>query len=231
MVGGLTDVREFAAATCLSLQRSAKADAVVMLESLPDIADLRVTATAGTPGALGVLGADAARAAIREAVDRGERRIIIAPRGALAGNVAGLAQPVLRDGRTVAVLAIGWTSPRRGIPERVDHAAVLFAAGASVALDRAERLSQDRERQALEINDNIVQGLVMAKYLAQRGDHAASVEALDETLGRARELITDQLAAVADLRGGLRPGDLARAEASSVRVTPLPEGDAAPALD
>jgi hypothetical protein len=76
----------------------------------------------------------------------------------------------------------------------------------------------DLERQALEINDNIVQGLVVAKYLAQRGDTEAAIQAIDETLGRARRLITDQLDIVARLGGGLRPGDLARTEASSVSV-------------
>jgi hypothetical protein len=129
----------------------------------------------------------------------------------------GLAQPVLRNGQPAAVLAVGWSTPRRSVPERAWHAALLFAAEASVALDRAERLSEDRERQALEINDNIVQGLVVAKYLAQRGDYDAAIQAIDETLARARRLITDQLEAVSDARG-VQPGDLARAEASSVSV-------------
>jgi hypothetical protein len=57
--------------------------------------------------------------------------------------------------------------------------------------------SQQRRRQALEINDNIVQGLAIAKYWAQRGQTEESIQAIDETLGRARRLITDQLQRVA----------------------------------
>ncbi|MCW3038998.1 MAG: hypothetical protein JWM31_903, partial [Solirubrobacterales bacterium] len=129
----------------------------------------------------------------------------------------GFAQPVVRDGATVAVLAAAWTSARRSLPERVRTAGLLFAAEASLAIDRAERASQDRERQALEINDNIVQGLVVAKYSAQRGDSDGAVRAIDETLIRARRLITDQLQSVSHGRGGdpIRPGDLARRQVSS----------------
>ena len=56
---------------------------------------------------------------------------------------------------------------------------------------------------------------MVAKYSAQRGDVDAAVEALDETLVRARKLISDQLADVVVGRG-IRPGDLARAEAARV---------------
>ncbi|MCW2545532.1 MAG: hypothetical protein JWM40_3084 [Frankiales bacterium] len=79
---------------------------------------------------------------------------------------------------------------------------------------------RERQKQALEINDNIVQGLVVAKYSAQRGDSEGAMRAIDETLDRARRLITDQLQSVSPGRGGtVRPGDLARSVASSVDVT------------
>jgi hypothetical protein len=130
-----------------------------------------------------------------------------APRGLrrFDGTTLGLAQPVLRGGQAVAVLAVAWTQPRRGLPERARSVALLFAAEASLALDRAEQAAKDRERQALEINDNIVQGLVVAKYSAQRGNVEAAIEALDDTLVRARKLISDQLADVVSGRG-IQPG-------------------------
>jgi hypothetical protein len=65
----------------------------------------------------------------------------------------------------------------------------------------------EKERRALEINDNIVQGLVVAKYSAEAGRTGESAKAIDDTLDRARRLITDQL------DDDVGPGDLVRAEA------------------
>jgi hypothetical protein len=66
-----------------------------------------------------------------------------------------------------------------------------------------------RQRQALEINDNIVQGLAVAKYQLDRGADDESREAIEETLHKARGLITDLL-------GDLGPGDLRRSERAAV---------------
>ena len=127
------------------------------------------------------------------------------------------------------MLAVAWTAPRRNLPRRARTVALLFAAEASLALDRAEQAARDRERQALEINDNIVQGLVVAKYTAQRGDVEAAIGAIDDTLVRARKIISEQLGDVVSGRGIL-PGDLARAEAAGVRQArgPGPEAPAPP---
>src|SRR5262249_17511890 len=129
------------------------------------------------------------------------------------GRRIGHAEPVMRAGIAVGVLACGWVRPARRHPPRLEVAARLFAAQASVALERAERISADRERRALQINDAIVQGLVVAKYAVQGGHLSDASRALDETLRRARELISDQLDEVARGRGGtLRAGDLVRDE-------------------
>lgn len=235
MAGGLSDVEDFAQATCESLRGSASADVVIFLEPLDGATGLQVTAMAGASEAGLAFSGDAARRGLEQAFRGGEAVELLADdgrggRGPLGGQVLGLAQPVLLEGVTVAVLAVAWTSPRRTLPERLRSAAMLFAAEASLALDRAQRASQDRERQALEINDNIVQGLVVAKYFAQRGNPVESVRALDETLDRARRLITDQLQSVAHGRhGAIRPGDLARSEASSVDVHDPAEDAADPA--
>jgi hypothetical protein len=114
-----------------------------------------------------------------------------------------LAVPVLRDDAPVGVLAVGWRSPGRYLPERAETAVALFAGVAAVIFEREERLSGERERRALEINDSVVQGLVVAKY-ALAGGRTADVErAVDETLDRARDLMNRQL-------GEVRPGDLRR---------------------
>lgn len=222
MAGGLSSLDDFAQVTCESLRTSTGADVVIFLEPVELGAGLQVTAMAGTPEAGMAFAGDAARLGLERAFRGGTAVELVTDPGAarggpLAGQVLGLAQPVLREASSAAVLAVAWTRPRRALPERLRTAAMLFAAEASLALDRAQRASQDREQQALEINDNIVQGLVVAKYSAQRGDMEESIKALDETLARARRLITDQLQSVAHHRSGaIRPGDLARSAASSL---------------
>lgn len=66
-----------------------------------------------------------------------------------------------------------------------------------------------RERQALEINDNIVQGLTVAKYAMSIGAEDHSRQAIDDTLMRAREIITDLLGEPGS-EIDLGPGDLRR---------------------
>lgn len=70
------------------------------------------------------------------------------------------------------------------------------------------RISEDREQRALEINDNIVQGLSVAKYALEAGDVEHARRAVDETLGKARDIITEQLVEAAP--DGVRAGDLVR---------------------
>jgi signal transduction histidine kinase len=211
---------EFARASCEGLHRSTRADAVVMLEPLEDGGGMRVSAMSGASEAGLEFNGEDARAAIQQAFDTGQPQRIVArePRRGMRrfdGSVRGLAQPILRDGACAGVLALVWTSPHRTLPDRVTNAAVLFAAEASLALDRAERRRQDRARAALEINDTIVQGLVVAKYLAVAGETEKTVEAIDETLAKARKLMTDQLEDFGR-SGPIAPGDLARREPSKL---------------
>ena len=103
-----------------------------------------------------------------------------------------------------------------------------FVLGASVAYlvswrmteierERAERFlielheGQLRQRQALEINDNVVQGLAVAKYALDTGDDARAYEAVSRTLTSARGIITDLLNGAGG-RTQLGPGDLVRDE-------------------
>jgi hypothetical protein len=72
-----------------------------------------------------------------------------------------------------------------------------------------------RERQALEINDNIVQGLTVAKYAMTIGADDHSKQAIEDTLTRARAIITDLLGEPGTSIE-LGPGDLRRASPAAV---------------
>jgi hypothetical protein len=84
--------------------------------------------------------------------------------------------------------------------------------------DRAEHYlieiseAELRQHQALEINDNVVQGLSIAKYALDAGDEVKAYEAVTQTLVSARGIISDLLGG-ADRRLG--PGDLVRGEAAN----------------
>jgi PAS domain S-box-containing protein len=89
----------------------------------------------------------------------------------------------------------------------------LFLRDARARLEReamAARLAeaQLRRRQALEINDSVVQGLVAALYSLDQGSTSGSAAYLEHTLASARAMMDDLLV---PLDGhGLRPGDLVR---------------------
>ena len=82
------------------------------------------------------------------------------------------------------------------------------------ALMRGASLFEDlkeKQRQALEINDNIVQGLVVAETALAFDQKDLSKEALAATLASARQIISDLLGE-ADSETRLGPGDLRRAK-------------------
>lgn len=76
------------------------------------------------------------------------------------------------------------------------------------------REAQVRRRQALEINDNVVQGLSAALYALEAGDAPVAVGLQRRTLAAARQMMSDLL----DPLDGtdLQPGDLVRSRASTV---------------
>jgi hypothetical protein len=178
-------------AICRAALEACGADAAVLLE--------RDGATAQAGDAV-LARLTAGRPEVLAAHEDGERRTV--------GRHEALAQPVLRDGRPAAVLAVAWRAPLRILPDRAATAAELFAAEAALVLEREERLSGERERRALEINDSIVQGLVLAKYALDAGDAEQGAAAVEGTLVRARELIDRQFGS-GDTRP-IRPGDLRR---------------------
>ena len=94
----------------------------------------------------------------------------------------------------------------------------LFLVDAQPRLDReamATRLgeSQQRRRQALEINDNVVQGLTSAAYSLDQHDDSAARSFIDRTLTAARHMMDDLLEPQGQQ---IRPGDLIRQHAANL---------------
>ena len=73
-----------------------------------------------------------------------------------------------------------------------------------------------RRREALELNDHVVQGLVVAKASFELGDIEGGRKALDATLGRAKTLVSDLLGQD-EAQAEAKPGSLVREEAAAVR--------------
>ena len=58
------------------------------------------------------------------------------------GTRAVLAQPVVREGRAVGVLTVGWAEPRPPVPDRMATLMTVLAGDAAVALERAELVAR-----------------------------------------------------------------------------------------
>jgi GAF domain-containing protein len=206
------DADDFGAATCANLRASAHADVAGLFEPGRDGTGLEATALVGSRETARIFEGEEVERSIGVALSFGRPQLLEDHSQArrLGGAVVGYAQPIVRDGRAVGVLVVGYTRARRAVPERAATAAQLFAAEASVAMERAQRLAIARERRAIDINDNIVQGLTVAKYAIGQGHVEEGARAIDDTLRRARQLITDQLTEATAGQGGPRPGDLVR---------------------
>ncbi|MEU8415946.1 MASE1 domain-containing protein [Amycolatopsis japonica] len=72
--------------------------------------------------------------------------------------------------------------------------------------------ARDRRRQALEINDNVVQGLTASIYALDCDDQARAARTLRSTLGTARQMMRDLLTENREIK----PGDLVRASPASL---------------
>ena len=66
-----------------------------------------------------------------------------------------------------------------------------------------------RQRQALEVNDTVLQGLAVARYALERGDTQLAGESVADALDRARTLVSSLLGG-ASADGAALPGDLRR---------------------
>lgn len=96
-----------------------------------------------------------------------------------------------------AIAGVSYWMMRRRFPALVSGAAVF------------EDL-RGRQRRALEIHDNVVQGLVRAKMALELDQNREGEQAVDDTLAKARGIITELLGKDEIVPGGLRrktPGD------------------------
>jgi GAF domain-containing protein len=212
MANESADPMDVGGVTCANLRASAHADVAALFEPASDGPGMEITALAGSRETAKLFEAKEVERSIGAAFSSARPQALIDPsqHRRLGGSVVGHAQPIMRDGRAVGVLAVAYTRARRVVPERATTAALLFATEASVAMERAQRQATARERRAIDINDNIVQGLTVAKYAIGQGHVEEGVRAIDDTLRRARQLITDQLTEATAGQGGPRPGDLVR---------------------
>lgn len=117
---------------------------------------------------------------------------------------------------------------RRTVPWLLFAAFALAALAGLGLLRRAARASAElerrtlNERHAVEINDNIIQGLVVASYRLREGDVETSAEQLDHTLAEAQRLVTGMLG-----EGDIAPGSLRR-EVAARTGGPGPPGPPPP---
>jgi signal transduction histidine kinase len=188
-------------------RRAVRADAAVLLEPAAG-GVAAITARSGDEELAGRLAADPR---VAEALLAGEPRTLGTPEGSarpISRGVDGLAHGVHRDGGPAGVLVVGWDRPRRVVTDRATAAVALYVSALPVILEREDRLSGERERRALELNDAVVQGLAAAKYALEVGQTDRGAEAVESTLERARDLMDRQLGLHGD--DPVRPGDLRR---------------------
>jgi hypothetical protein len=89
--------------------------------------------------------------------------------------------------------------------------------GSYASVLRGAQMFEDlkvRERQAIEINDNIVQGLTVAQYAMDAGRDDQTRKAIEESLRRAQEIIDGLL--TDGEHGAPDPGSLRRAEPARI---------------
>jgi hypothetical protein len=112
--------------------------------------------------------------------------------GAVAGIVAVGLTIVWSVAEDVALTPTGWAS--RVVPM------LLLGVLLGNASDRIQRSEERRvqleaaallHRQAIEINDSIVQGIAAAKWSLEAGDTTAGSALLDQTLARAHALVSE----------------------------------------
>ncbi len=139
-----------------------------------------------------------------------------------AGLRGALALPLVADGRVQGVAEFFTPAIREAddelaaIMEAIGHqlGQFLLRREAEVRLGAATRQIERRQtmqRQAAELNDDVVQGLVLAHYHLGRGDHAVAAQKVDVALESARAIVSDLLGEV-----DVAPGDLRRQTSAEV---------------
>lgn len=107
-----------------------------------------------------------------------------------------LALWVVTDGADLS--ALGWAArmiPLLMLGMLIGHASDVQRHSESLATDLA--VAEERQREAAEINDTIVQSLSVAKWRLESGDVDGGLDVLDETIAAGQDLVSTLL-------GGLR---------------------------
>lgn len=107
---------------------------------------------------------------------------------AAAGAVGLLAAWVAIEG--VELTPLGWaarTTPMLLLGVLIGHASDTQRQAEQVATDLA--VAEERQREAAEINDTLVQNLAVAKWKLESGDVDGGIEVLDETIHAGEGLV------------------------------------------
>ncbi len=85
----------------------------------------------------------------------------------------------------------------------------------------ARRTLEERRQRALELNDQVVQGLAFAKLALESGREEQAQEAVADTLRTAQSMVGELLESAGE-EGRLGPGDLVRSSGALVSRSPDP---------
>jgi GAF domain-containing protein len=124
---------------------------------------------------------------------------------------------VTSDGFGLGTLNVIDVEPREVTEDEIrtlEDLAAIVMDELELRLDARAKL-EDRRRRALELNDEVVQGLALAQLAlhADKTDEAAT--AVRHTLSAAQAIVGELLESAGD-RGRLRPGDLVRAAPAAI---------------
>jgi PAS domain S-box-containing protein len=183
-----------------------------LVESSPDailVLDSTSTVIQANGRAADLLGADPSGHALAE----------ILPPGSWAGG-----QGVEATSLTGQPLVLDLTAAELSESSHEGRTAV-FLKDASPRLEREAMVtrlgeSQQRRRQALEINDNVVQGLTSAVYCLEAEDVPQARSYVERTLAAARDMMDDLLEPSGE---ELHPGDLVRSAPARLTDTQRPD--------
>ena len=121
------------------------------------------------------------------------------------------------DGFNLGTLNVIGLQPREVTEDEVatlQDLAAIVVDELEVRLDARRKLEERRQR-ALELNDEVVQGLALAQLALDSGREEQARAAVHETLRNAQSIVGELLEAAGE-QGKLQPGDLVRGGPASV---------------
>jgi hypothetical protein len=201
------------------------------LSKLPTVADARsyvidrANKVIATPGAKSRPGVALDDTDLAEAVANGEKGSYAGDRYFAASPIRGTPWRIVLSAKKSTLYETVATT----VPWLIFTAFVLVSLGGMLLLWRvlisnAELQRADLSRShALEINDNVVQRLVLAKYALDRGATETSQQKLAETLRETQQLVTSMLEEREIEPGSLRRDVPAETEGRPARPTVPPE--------